>query len=72
MRGRSGTRATVASRSGEAVVSSGVGGTYSTPKGALVNIEGDYYGATPEAVADEFDKKARRANLVSQISKVGK
>jgi hypothetical protein len=52
---------------------SGVSGTYSTPKDrALVNIEGDYYGATPEKVADEFDKKARRANLVAQIGKVGK
>jgi len=52
---------------------SGVSGTYSAPKDrALVNIEGDYYGATPEKVADEFDKKARRANLVAQIGKVGK
>lgn len=39
---------------------------------ALVNIEGDYYGATPERVADEFDKKTRRANLAAQIAKVGK
>ena len=39
---------------------------------ALVNIEGDYYGATPEKVANEFEKKTRRANLAAQISKVGK
>ena len=39
---------------------------------ALVEIQGDYYGATPERVAADFDKKVRRANLVAQISKVGK
>ena len=55
-----------------ASAASGVSGAYSTPKGALVNIEGDYYGATPERVAEDFDKKARRANLVAQIGKVGK
>lgn len=39
---------------------------------ALVNIEGDYYGATPEKVAAEFETKTRRANLVAQLGKVGK
>ena len=39
---------------------------------SLVTIEGDYYGATPEQVADEFDKKVRRANTVHQITKVMK
>lgn len=38
---------------------------------ALVTIEGDYYGATPEKVVDEFDKKLRRASLVAQLGKVG-
>jgi hypothetical protein len=38
---------------------------------ALVNIGGDYYGATPEKVADEFDKKLRRASLTAQLGKVG-
>jgi hypothetical protein len=38
---------------------------------ALVEIKGDYYGATPEKVANEFDKKTRRASLAHQISKVG-
>jgi hypothetical protein len=36
-----------------------------------VNIGGDYYGATPEKVADEFDKKLRRASLTAQLGKVG-
>jgi hypothetical protein len=38
---------------------------------ALVSIAGDYYGATPEKVADEFDKKLKRASLVAQLGKVG-
>lgn len=38
---------------------------------ALVHIDGDYYGATPEEVANEFDKKLRRSSLASQIGKVG-
>jgi len=38
---------------------------------ALIEIQGDYYGATPEKVANEFDKKLRRAGLVAQLGKVG-
>jgi class 3 adenylate cyclase len=38
---------------------------------ALVTIEGDYYGATPEQVAKEFDTKLRRNGLASQIGKIG-
>jgi len=38
---------------------------------ALVTIEGDYYGATPEKVANEFDKKLRRGSLVAQMGKIG-
>lgn len=38
---------------------------------ALVSIGGDYYGATPEKVANEFDKKLKRASLVAQLGKVG-
>lgn len=47
-------------------------GAMSSRDRALVNIEGDYYGATPERVADEFDTKLRRANLVAQLGKVSK
>jgi hypothetical protein len=43
----------------------------STHGRSLVTIEGDYYGATPEKVANDFDKKLRRANLVAQLGKVG-
>jgi hypothetical protein len=39
---------------------------------ALVTIEGDYYGATPEKVVDDFDKRMRRANLAAQLTKVVK
>lgn len=38
--------------------------------GALVNIEGDYYGATPAEVAEDFDKKIRRANTVYKLTGV--
>lgn len=49
-----------------------VGGSVDDTHGrALVNIEGDYYGATPEKVANEFDKKVRRSNLATQIGKIG-
>jgi hypothetical protein len=48
------------------------GGTVdSTHDRALVNIEGDYYGATPEKVANEFDRKLRRGSLVAQMGKIG-
>jgi hypothetical protein len=46
--------------------------TDTSRSGALVHIDGDYYGATPEKVAAEFDTKLRRANLVAQLGKVGK
>lgn len=36
----------------------------------LVNIEGDYYGATPEEVSEDFDKKIRRANTVYKLTGV--
>lgn len=39
---------------------------------ALVNIEGDYYGATPERVAQDFDNKTRRAALAVSLRSVGK
>lgn len=51
---------------------SAASGAVGTSGGALVHIDGDYYGATPERVADEFDKKLRRANLAAQLSKVVK
>lgn len=54
-----------------ASVRSAGGSVESTNARALVNIEGDYYGATPEKVANEFDKKIRRTNLATQIGKIG-
>jgi hypothetical protein len=38
---------------------------------ALVNIEGDYYGATPEKVSKDFDTRLRRNGLANQIGKIG-
>lgn len=40
-------------------------------RAALVNIEGDYYGATPEQVGKDFDTRLRRNALASQLGKVG-
>jgi hypothetical protein len=54
-----------------ASVRSAGGSVDTTNARALVNIEGDYYGATPEKVASDFDKKIRRNNLASQIGKIG-
>ena len=54
-----------------ASVRSAVGGALSTRDRALVNIEGDYYGATPEKVAKDFDTKVRRNALANQIGKIG-
>jgi hypothetical protein len=48
-----------------------VGGLGGRDDRALVTIEGDYYGATPEKVANEFDKKLRRGSLVAQMGKIG-
>ena len=38
---------------------------------ALVHIEGDYYGATPEAVSADFDKRIRRANTIHKLGMTG-
>lgn len=54
-----------------ASVRSAAGGVAGADARALVNIEGDYYGATPEAVANDFDKKLRRNALASQVGKIG-
>jgi len=51
-------------------VQSAIGGA-TNDRRALVTIEGDYYGATPEKVAREFDTKLRRNQLASQIGKIG-
>ena len=57
--------------SGAAWASVGSAGSASGDR-ALVHIEGDYYGATPEKVADEFDKKIQRANVVYKVTGVKK
>lgn len=55
---------------GDASASFASAGSATGGSSPLVNIEGDYYGATPEEVANDLDKKIRRNNVVYNLTGV--